>query len=134
MSVRFILKPKQDALAVLQSAAPVGLDEGELGITSETNQFVKRPDGNPSGDLIFLTPNPNTPTREYEEFKTVTVLNQVPDAAYNIKPGSLKLKVNGIEETTGFSETGGKTISWNPSGLFDLEIDMIITLLYDITY
>jgi phage-related tail fiber protein len=51
---RIQLKIWRAPLATLQSVAPTGLAEGEIGIASETNTIYKRPDGNGTGALIPL--------------------------------------------------------------------------------
>ena len=131
-TTNFIFKPKELPLEVLKSAPPIGLDEGELGIVSESGQFVKRPDGDPNANLIFLTASRTTSAREIEEVLTVSETNIIPDALFNIYPDSLKIKVNGLDEYEGFAEEGGKSVSWAPAGLYDLEPGFKVTLLYNI--
>ena len=47
------LKLWRAPLATLQQF----LDEGEIGIASETNTFVRRPDGDPTGALVVIGAN-----------------------------------------------------------------------------
>ena len=51
---RIQLKMWMAPRATLESAPPVGLAEGEIGIVTEDGTFVRRPDGNPTGTLVRI--------------------------------------------------------------------------------